>query len=279
MFKFLNGKKNDPGKELRSLIGDFELPSFNAIVMDILQMLRDPDSSMKEIAGCVQIDPGTNVKVLRTVNSAAFGLASKVSNVLHAVSLLGRSRLELIVLAVAVRDSLPEMKSLFLDGTRFWTISSKRAMLARELAELLHPSTKAESYTAALLQDMAIPVILCAKKEKYDRVLEKWYRDEESTLDRIEKDAFGYDHSAVGALMAMEWDLPQHLVDSIAGHHNDDQESKAEPAVRLVSYLRYDDEGGLYTLKENCVSAYNLNEESLDHIIEKAFNKAEDLAL
>ena len=70
MLTFLKKRKKNPGKKLRSLLGKFELPSFNATVMKVLSQLRDPDSSIKEIAGQVQIDPGMHVKTLRTVNKS-----------------------------------------------------------------------------------------------------------------------------------------------------------------------------------------------------------------
>ena len=221
MLAFLKKRKKNSGKELRSLLGKFELPSFNVTVMKVLSLLRDPDSSMKEIAEQVQIDPGMHVKALRTVNAAAFGLASKVSSIQHAASLLGRSRLESIVLSIAVKDALPEIQSPYLDERRFWETASERACLAGALAGCLHPSTKAESFISALLQDMAIPVIMHANRERYTVVLDQWFAERELMLDEIEKKALGYDHATIGALMAEEWDLPEHVGRAIWGHHDE----------------------------------------------------------
>ena len=70
----------------------------------MLAMLRDPESSMTDIAEQLQVDPGMHVKVLKTVNAAAFGLITRVTNLQHAAKLLGRSRLEAIILSHAVRN-------------------------------------------------------------------------------------------------------------------------------------------------------------------------------
>ena len=64
---------------------------------------------MTHVAYQLEGDPGLNVKVLKTVNSAAFGLSTRVSNLHHAVTLLGRSRLETIVLPQAVNNILPSV--------------------------------------------------------------------------------------------------------------------------------------------------------------------------
>jgi len=271
---FLKKPKKNPGQKLRSLLGKYELPSFNATVMKVLSLLRDPDSSIKEIAGQVQIDPGMHVKTLRTVNAAAFGLASKVSNVQHAVTLLGRSRLESVIISIAVKDALPAIQSPHLDDRRFWETASQRACLAGALAGCLHPSTKTESFISALLQDMAIPVIMHADRERYIVVLEQWFAGKESMLDKIEKRALGYDHSAIGALMAEEWNLPEHVVKAIGGHHEENGDGNTEAAVKLVSHLRYDNEDKVSALKKKCMTEYELDAHLLDEMIQKAFEDA-----
>ena len=274
MLTFLKKRNKKPGAKLRSLLGKFELPSFNATVMKVLSLLRNPDSSVKEIAGQVQIDPGMHVKTLSTVNAAAFGLASKVSNIQHAVTLLGRSRLESIIISIAVKEALPEIQSPHLDGRRFWETASERACLAGALAGCLHPSTKAESFISALLQDMAIPVIMHADRERYSVVLEQWFAGQESMLDKIEKKALGYDHAAIGALMAEEWNLPEHIVKAIGGHHGENGDGNAEAAVKLVSHLRYVDADKVCTLREKCMTEYEMDAHRIDEMIQKAFEDA-----
>ena len=61
---FFKRKQKDPKQELKALLGDFELHSFPAGVMNVLGMLRDPDSAIKDIADNIQMDPGMNIKIL-----------------------------------------------------------------------------------------------------------------------------------------------------------------------------------------------------------------------
>jgi HD-like signal output (HDOD) protein len=276
MLQFLKSRNKAPGEELRSLLGNFELPSFNEKVMNALRLLRDPESSIQEITAQVQMDPAMCVKVLRTVNSAAFGLASKVSNIQHAVSLLGRSRLEPIILSIAVKDALPKLESSFINDGRFWATASERACLAEALAQHLHPATKGESFIAALLQDMAIPIMMYAHKDRYIPVMEKWFTSKESRLDEIEKDALGHDHASIGALMAAEWDLPEYVICAVEGHHKENGGGEAEPAVKLVAYLRYGEEERADVLKEKCLTEYGIEEALLDQMIKNAFDHARD---
>lgn len=279
MIKLFKKRKKNSDKKLRALLGNYELPSFNVTVLKVLNLLRDPDSSLKEITGQIQIDPGMHVKTFNTVNSASFGLASKVSDIHHAVSLLGRSRLESIILSIAVKDALPKIESGHLDERRFWETASQRACLAGAFAGHLHPSTKTESFISALLQDMAIPVIMHANKERYNTVLDQWFAGSESKLENIENKELGYDHATIGALMGEEWNLPEQVVNAIKDHHREDEDGCAEAAVRLVSHLRYLDEDKISVIKEKCVTKYEMDAHHLDELIQNALENASRLKI
>jgi len=210
MLKLFKKKRQKSSDHLNKMIDGFELPIFPAIVMNVLGMLRDPGISMGDIAKTVQVDPGMNVKVLKMVNSAAFGLSSKISNIQHAVTLLGKSRLEAIVLSLAIKDSLPSVQLTCHDMSSFWLASALRASLARALAQHLHPQTQSEAFTAGLLQDMAVPFLAKSKGNQYGQVLSSWHADDSVQLEVLEKASLGFDHQQIGALVAEKWELPDY---------------------------------------------------------------------
>jgi HD-like signal output (HDOD) protein len=76
MVKIFKRKSGAAGSELRKILGDYELPSFPEVVMNVLRLLRDQESSSKEIAARLETDPGMHVRVLKTVNSASYGLST-----------------------------------------------------------------------------------------------------------------------------------------------------------------------------------------------------------
>ncbi|MFC1692006.1 HDOD domain-containing protein [Candidatus Latescibacterota bacterium] len=278
MLSFFRKRKKNPKAELEEILGNYELPSFPSAVMSILTALRNPDFSMKEVAKQLEGDPGLHVKVLKTVNSAAFGLTTRVSNVHHAVTLLGRSRLETIVLSQAVNSTLPKVEMPFFDMRQFWLISAQRASLARVLANQLHPATQVESFTTGLLLDMALPILVVVRPKEYKMIFERWNIDKSVDLSEIEKDVLGYDHSFAGALIAENWDLPEYLIRAIYGHHSQDTDVEIEPAVELVSYLKGDDEDAMEKLVGICVKKYSMNEENVREMVAVAFHDAEQLS-
>ena len=140
-------RKTDPKRVLDQVLGKFELPSFPVVVAEAMRQLRDPDQSLSDIATGLQRDPKVTVRILNLANSPAYSLRHPVRNVQHAVSLLGRSEVEALLLSVAVRGALPKTPRWF-DDARFWQASARRAASARALAVKLHPSTASEARRA-----------------------------------------------------------------------------------------------------------------------------------
>ncbi|MBT8339187.1 MAG: HDOD domain-containing protein [Desulfatitalea sp.] len=278
MFDFFKRRKAAPKEELKALLGGYELQSFPAAVMNVLGMLRDPHSEIKDIADQIQMDPGMNIKILQLVNSTAFGLVTKVSNIHHAVTILGRSRLESMLLTYAVSTTIPP-KLNCMEVSRFWQASARRACLAKQIALHLHAATQAESFTAALLQDMAIPLISEGKNPLYKDLLIKWHAHREADIDFMERALLGYDHPAIGALAAEGWELPEYLIHAIAGHHDLSEQSPADPAVRLVSLVRYfDEDDGTERLLKTAEKNFGIGKNMMEEMLLKAFSEAEQFA-
>lgn len=269
-------KRATPRNALVEMLGNYQLPSFPEAIMEVLRALRDPDAPLSDITPKLEADPGIHVRVLRIVNSAAFGLARSVNSAKHAAMLLGRSRLEAIVASVAVKQALPQTNVAGFDASRFWLTQARRASLARSLARLIHPAATAESFTAGLLQDLAVPILVSCYKERYVAVYNQHENDQSQDLPTLERSHFGFDHAALGGMVARQWGLPAYLVDTISGHHNKGFEARKSPAVSLVADLRggKNDDGRSLVI-EACCSTYGFSKEQIENLIEDAFADAE----
>lgn len=204
---------------------------------------------MRQVAELIHADPAVSVRVLRLVNSAAYGLRRPVNNLQHACTMLGRAKLEGIVLAVAVSDSFPRGPAPGFSSQRFWRTAARRAATAKALADLMDPSSGSASFTAGLLQDIAVP-LLAHHKKGYGAVLEQWNHDGGS-LDALEQQEFGWDHAEVAGWLCEDWRFPDELATNIAGHHG----LHETPApVALVAMLPQDEAA-------DCDELINLAEE------------------
>lgn len=226
----------DPREELKIALGNTPVPTFRSAVMEILRLLRDPVADHRKIGNAVARDPGLSVRVLRLVNSPAYGLKRKVDNVPHAAALLGRSGLEEIVLSLAVREALPQHA---IADAHFWRIAAHRAATARAIAQQIDPSQAALCFSGGLLQDLAIPMLATAKPD----YVEVW-REAPGTsqLVDLEREHYGWTHADVASWMCEAWAFPEPLRAAIEGHHNTTSSSPAPIAVQLVALLEQQDQ-------------------------------------
>ena len=136
-------RKADPRAQLEEIVKGYELPSFGSVYMEALQLIRDPDSSTEKLADVLATDPGLTANLLRTVNSAAFGLRSPIESVHHAVSMLGRGRVESMLVSFASHAALPSAPCDGFVPARFWMTAARRAATARRAAVLPGTSRRA----------------------------------------------------------------------------------------------------------------------------------------
>lgn len=267
-------------RNLDTLLGDRNLPTFQSAVLETLKRIRDPDSTPAQIADSVQCNPQLVVQLLRTVNSAAFGLKRPIEDAAHAASFLGRSKLETLVLTLAVGDCMPtHVETPAFESRRFWIASAQRATLGRALAAELCPAQASECFTIGLLHDMAVPILAWAHPHEYGPILEQWHDDPAVHLHELERAAFGICHAEVGQMLAEAWGLPESLSEAIGAHHGGPDSESSLPAVHLVSILRETEpEVAVEALIAEASSRYGLDPEWTIETVIDACSKAVELA-
>lgn len=278
MLNIFKKREIDPKEQMKAVLGDYKLPSFPLIILNVLEKVRDADESASEISELVATDPGLSVRVLTTVNSAAYALKHKVNNIDHAVSLMGRGELESILISMAVHEVIPTESIPGFDAHRFWVAAARRAALARGLADLIDPSSRSESFTAALLQDMAIPILARQRADDYGPVLVHWYSNG-CDLATLERETFDWDHATVAMWMCDDWGFPERITEAIGAHHGTNDDLVALPSVSLVGVLReQDDTTGVDELVESAFENYGLSRDQVVELVDTSFAAAEDIA-
>jgi len=237
MFDFLKRKKMDHKTALHAALGDYTLPSFSKIDLELMRRIRQPDISSGEIAEFLELDPALSVKLLALANSAAFTPRHEVRSVTMAVSLLGLSQVESLVMSATLKKGIPAIRDAQLETGTFWRTAALRGVIARDLAKRICPAQAPECFSAGFLQDLAVPFLLNHRPDDYGPIVETWHEGE-SAFQEAERKQFNWDHAEVATWIAHEWDLPAGLVSAIGGHHTpDDPEYDCPIPVALVANL------------------------------------------
>ena len=76
------------------LIRGRRIESHHLTQLRLLAAINDPQVTVEHLAGILRTDPGLSVKLLKFINSAHFGLPTRVDSIEHAIVLLGLTELK-----------------------------------------------------------------------------------------------------------------------------------------------------------------------------------------
>ncbi|RME23140.1 MAG: HDOD domain-containing protein [Deltaproteobacteria bacterium] len=267
----------DPKAKLKKVFKDFEPPIFPGVVTAVLAAIRNPDSSAADVARTMSADPGLSVRVLRLANSATFSPARKVENLSQAIALVGMSQVELMVLNLGVRANLPSSRMPGYEPRDFWRTASVRAALAFHLSHLIDPSRECSAFTAAYLQDLAVPLLLKYRQD-YSETWMECSGNPESIVER-ERSRYKWDHAAVAGWLCEYWKLPDGITKDIGSHHGCGDENTVSPSVRLAAYVTgFDLESQKDFLVAKAREVCGLPEDAFCQVLEKTSEQASELS-
>lgn len=213
---FRRNKKAE--RRFEHLLDEGGIPSFPSVVADAIQQVASPDVDLGEVAETISMDPKLTVAVLKLANSPSFAPRSPIRSVHQAAVLLGRNQLEALLIASGVGEVIPPRPAPGYSPATFWLTSATRAAAAAGMAARLEPAAQYEQFTAALLQDMAQP-ILVHNDSAYAQVLQA-HGDRHAELVAKEQEYLGWTHPEIGELLGGRWGLPDGLTQSISVHHD-----------------------------------------------------------
>lgn len=228
--------------DLKKILAGAQLPALPQSAIRLLELSQNPSNGPDEFAKPIESDPGLTGQVLRFVNSSYFGFSREISNIKLAITLVGVRTIKNFALWSAVFSLMPNPRCGPFDLKRLWQDSLRRALFARAIAGVLGMKEAEEVFAAALLQDMAVPLLAKERPEAYAKLLEARNQGQRR-LSAMERQVFGWSHAEAAAIMARQWNLPEgfavlienHLdVDAWAAHPETDAPSLAVALSALL---------------------------------------------
>jgi HD-like signal output (HDOD) protein len=203
--------------DLNQILAGAQLPALPQSAIRLLELSQDPANGPAEFSVPIEADPGLTSQILKFVNSSYFGFTREITSIKHAIALVGIRTIKNFALWTAVFSLMPNPKCGPFDLKLLWQDSLRRALFARALGRLLGAADPDELFSAALLQDLAIPVLAKEMSAVYAKLLE--YRQQGAVrLSNLERKYFGWTHGEAGAQLARQWRMPPEFVELI-GHH------------------------------------------------------------
>ncbi|HOF39748.1 MAG TPA: HDOD domain-containing protein [Candidatus Hydrogenedentes bacterium] len=206
------------------------LPALPETLHQVRAAVESLDSSVRSVADIISLDPPIAAKILSVANSAFYGFAQPIHDLVHAISLMGLRETYGIVLSTTVIDLVSKWKNL--EYRSFWLESMCCAAAARICARASGRRGLPGIFAAGLLHDLGRAALLeiapdaCAK-------IDPGLTGHE-LLDAEER-LIGLSHTEAGYELARQWGLPPEIAAPIRFHHDPMRATEAREHVAIIS--------------------------------------------
>jgi len=203
--------------ELIDYLKNSQLCALPQSATQMIELSKNPENGPQEFARPISADMGLSTQVLRFVNSAFFGFRYKITSIPLALTLVSVRTIQNYILWNGLFTILPNprcgtfsLKTLFQDALR-------RAVFAHNIAKRFTEINAEETFTCALIQDIAIPILAKKWENEYAEMFKKTNFGH-VRLSTLEREVMGWDHSDAGAILAMNWNLGEMIGSAVSKH-------------------------------------------------------------
>lgn len=211
------------------------LPMLPEVAIKAMAVARDPDASLRVLAGVIERDILLATSILRLVNSPFYRTGKTIESLEQAVIRLGLRECQNLIITVSIRSmhrNLPPSKRQRCEV--LWQHSFITAALCRQLNQRLALGFRGEEFACGICHDIGRLLIAVSASGYFDLADPLDFRESTTILNR-EDEILGTNHTLLGAWFSQLNELPDTLAAAIEHHHNPGAAGEARALVWLVA--------------------------------------------
>ncbi len=197
------------------------IPVPNFVVTKVIELASKPDVSAAELTSIIEKDPNLTVRIMKLANSAYYGLPQKITNLSHAIMILGFKTLRNLVIGVYTHDAFFSFKleTTKVSSEDLWWHLVSTAIATESVSNATGFINKEEAFLAGMLHDIG-KVILAKLFPKYVDALITLASARSLTYEQAEKEMEFPDHVFVAKYLLEKWKFPEIIRIPVEFHHN-----------------------------------------------------------
>lgn len=207
-------------KDARAIVESVnQLYTLPTVYYQVDAAIGDPLATATRIGRIISEDAGLSARLLRVVNSAFFGLPSRIDTISRAVTIIGTHQLRDLILATSVIELFRGIPDDVVNMESFWRHSVACGVAARIIATYMREANVERFFVGGLLHDIGSLVLYSQIPQEESEVL-AYAGTNDGLLHVTEREMLGFDHAEIGGLLLNNWRLPASLCDTAKFHHS-----------------------------------------------------------
>lgn len=206
-----------------------DLPTLPVVVHQTIQVVNNPNSSIRQISETLSQDPALSLRVLRLANSSYYAIPGGAVTIERAVTALGIDNVSQMVFTAAVFSQFDLLSTSPFDVREFWKHSLGVAVASETIAREVGLRDTSMIFLAGLVHDIGKLAHFHIAKDEWLTICQHAQTngfttlESERALDTVTHDALGYE-------LVRQWQLPLIIQEAVLRHHSAENASPTSTA-------------------------------------------------
>lgn len=190
-------------------IYDTQLPSLPSVYNRVTELAAQ-EADLSEISMEIEKDPALVLNILKIANSSYYDL--NVSDVKRALVFLGVDTVRTLILFDHFSHFIPEGSELYKLVEHTWLTNR----YFRQLHQAFFDSSVDEKFNSlGILSNIGLLVLCYIQPDKFKDLLCQGKEFPDRTIDSLEREIFGYDHSIIESFLFKLWGFDYSIIELI----------------------------------------------------------------
>ena len=211
-----------------------ELSTLPQVALEVMRVADNPNATAADLKAVMELDAALSARVLRSVNSSAYALRTKVTNLQQAITYLGLKHIRNLAMTASVSRLFRQETTIGpYRRLNLWRHLVAVGICGRLLALRLKLANFEDIFLAGLLHDLGIILEDQYVHPQFSAAMQAL--EQGATLCEVERSRLGFDHTLLGFHVAENWNFPDLVRNAIRHHHRSlDADAEHRTSVQCV---------------------------------------------
>jgi len=232
--------KISQSKNNKKLVSINTLPSPPQTFTEIISELNSIEPSISKISNIIKRDIGLTTKLLQLINSAYYGLKSKVHNPSIAINLLGLETVKNLALTLSSFNqfSKAQIDDYTVQNILNYSLDIGKASKTYATVLGLNNSMIESASLAGMLHDIGKLAMISILPDEFKKSL-RFSKDNMISLYQAQKETVGLTDAEIGGYLLFLWGLPECIVNAVTYHYLPSENKNTNIDIVTAVHLAY----------------------------------------